>query len=98
MMIIIILYRDDIELLAKGNSNLKEQVLHVECFSRYIGLAKSNTLHLKHGKAVEGGSVELQGRRVIGHVLEDQAYTYLGKQVRDKVQNAHIKDQLRAEY
>ncbi|XP_067648907.1 polypeptide N-acetylgalactosaminyltransferase 1-like [Haliotis asinina] len=45
---------DDIELLAKGETNLKEQVLLVESVSNDIGMTfgldKCNTLHLKRGK------------------------------------------------
>ena len=93
---------DDIELLAKGEDNLKRQILLVESFSRDIGMTfgldKCNTLHLKRGKAVNDGSVRLQGGGVIEHLVEGQTYTYLGMQVRDKLQNSHIKDKLRAEY
>ena len=49
-----LLYMDDIELLAKGESNLKDQILLVESFSNDIGMTFGLTnvtfLHLKRGK------------------------------------------------
>lgn len=44
------------------------------------------------------GSVRLQAGEVIEHFSEDQSYTHLGMQVRDKLQRAHVKDKLSVEY
>ena len=93
---------DDIELLAKAESNLKDQILLVESFSVDIGMTfrldKCNVLHLKRGMPNDDGSVLLKGGGIIEQPVEDQSCTYLVMQVRDKLQNAHIKDKLRAKY
>lgn len=69
---------DDVELLANDELNY---------FSIDIGISFGyNSFHIKRGNILEGNSVRLQIKGGIGHLVVVHAHTYLGLQVRDKLQ------------